>query len=312
MAFTVVLSEAAVRYGLRDISANGDFSVLGTAVGITNSWGAGPPPVGQSGVITVSFNTGFRSEIAVSGNSPTSATVSRLQVFTPQNDVLYAYTGQLAVDSSNVLAQLNDTILLAGSDTVLGNSDPNVLQAYAGNDYIEGGAGIDTAVFSGSRSQYVTQLSGEVRIVGGPDGTDTLVGVERLRFDDGTLAFDASTGQAYRLYQAAFDRAPDPGGLGFHVNRLDNGLSLQQIAQNFLDSPEFQQTYGGLDNTRFVQQLYLNVLGRPGEAAGVAYHVNDLSMGVGRATLLSNFSESPENQAALVGVLSQGVAFTAV
>ena len=73
------------------------------------------------------------------------------------------------------------------------------------------------------------------------EGTDTLTNVERLEFADtnGTgqayrlyqAAFErtpdtnGNAGQAYRLYQAAFERTPDPVGVGYHVNDIEsNGL----------------------------------------------------------------------------------------
>jgi serralysin len=198
----------------------------------------------------------------------------------------------------------------AFADTLRGGAGNDRLTGGAGNDRLEGGAGIDAAVFSGAASGWSWQSSGQTRQVNGPDGADTLLDVERLRFTDLTIGFDAITAQAYRLYQAAFNRAPDQPGLAFHVNAMDHGWGLTNISQNFIDSPEFSRTYGALDNSAFVNQLYLNVLHRQGEAAGVAYHINDLSNGVSRAQLLANFSESPENQAALLGVVQAGMAFT--
>ena len=48
---------------------------------------------------------------------------------------------------------------------------------------------------------------------------------ERLTFSDANIALDidGNAGQAHRIYKAAFDRAPDLGGLGFWINTLDNG-----------------------------------------------------------------------------------------
>ena len=61
-----------------------------------------------------------------------------------------------------------------------------------------------------------------------------------------------------------------------------------------------------------VEKLYLNVLHRPGEAAGVAYWNAVLDGGnVSVSQVLAAFSESPENVAGLVGVLTNGFAYTA-
>lgn len=88
----------------------------------------------------------------------------------------------------------------------------------------------------------------------------------------------ATNANVTRLYIATFDRAPDSNGLNYWVNQ--SGLSLEQIAQSFFDQPETQAKYAGKTNQEFVETIYLNVLGRPGEAAGVAYWVGQLNAGV--------------------------------
>ena len=115
---------------------------------------------------------------------------------------------------------------------------------------------------------------------------------------------------AYRLYQAAFNRTPDKAGLGFQMHEMDVGVSLQAVAQNFINSPEFARTYGALNNTQFVNQLYTNVLHRAADAGGLSYHAGNLAAGMSRAQVLMGFSESPENQAALIGFIQGGMQYT--
>ena len=204
---------------------------------------------------------------------------------------------------------------LADSIVALGGDDD--ITAGAGNDTVDGGSGLDTAHFSDVRANYtitnqgngmftVSHMSGL-----GPDGTDTLTNVERLWFSDSKVAvdIDGHGGEAYRLYQAAFNRAPDVPGLGFQMHDLDVGWSLSTIAGNFIASPEFQATYGSLTDLQFVQQLYVNVLHREGEDAGVQFHMNELATGQTRADVLSHFSESPENQANVIGQIQNGMVY---
>jgi hypothetical protein len=95
-------------------------------------------------------------------------------------------------DIYNALAFNGDTRSLidnivtgAGGDTIIGNVVDNVIRAGRGNDTIDGGAGTDSAVFSGLRSAYtLTALNATGVRVAGPDGTDTLTNVEKLVFDD--------------------------------------------------------------------------------------------------------------------------------
>ena len=205
----------------------------------------------------------------------------------------------------------------SGADELIGGSGLDSFTGNAGNDSLDGGAGIDTANFTGPRSNYTISFSGSTITVSDSvafrDGADTLINIERVKFSDVSLAFDTSGngGMAYRLYKAAFDRVPDTAGLGFQMNALDGGLSLGQVAANFIASPEFVRTYGSLTNTQFVNQLYVNVLDRAGDSAGVAYHLARLDGGAaGRNDVLAGFSESPENQAALIGTISTGMVYT--
>ena len=72
-----------------------------------------------------------------------------------------------------------------GNDQFIGNDVGNIFTGGAGNDTIDGGSNVDTAVVSGNRADYtVTQTSTGVFQVVGADGTDTLTGVEFLQFDN--------------------------------------------------------------------------------------------------------------------------------
>lgn len=80
-------------------------------------------------------------------------------------------------------------------------------------------SGLDAVTFSGPAADYAIEKGPHGMLyVTGPHGTDTLSSIERLQFDDGTLAFDTggTAGQMFRLYQAAFGREPDVEGLGYH------------------------------------------------------------------------------------------------
>lgn len=282
----------------------------GSVVSFNTSWGAGDPPFGTDVSASVVMTTGVTLEIGFRVLSAETAEILSLTFLaSATRSPLTAVTGSILTDDVS-LDSYNSASVLAGADTLIGNSHANVLQGGAGNDTIHGGGGTDTAVFSGTSSGYSIQRSGSTITVSGGDGVDTLSGVERLSFADKMLAFDLSgtAGQAYRLYQAAFDRTPDASGLGFQVRALD-ASTLNAVAANFLASPEFSRTYGSLDNRAFVNKLYENVLDRPGEDSGVSYHMAALAGGMDRAQLLINFSESPENQAAVLGAIQNGISY---
>jgi hypothetical protein len=195
----------------------------------------------------------------------------------------------------------------------------NDLLAFSGTgNYVDGGAGVDAVVLTGSRADYqlIALADGRLQLlpVGG-GASEVLVNVERIYFADQALALDvnANAGAAYRLYQAAFNRTPDGAGVGFWMNQIDNGTSPKAVAQAFVGSAEFQLMYGSFtSNKEFVDLLYANVLHRPGEAAGVAYWKGLLDGGLSRADVLLAFSDAPENVAAVAQVVGQGFAFTPI
>jgi serralysin len=91
----------------------------------------------------------------------------------------------------------------SGDDTIVGNQTANALKGNtgndaltggAGNDLLDGGAGSDTAVFSGTRSNYsvMTLADGSLQVIdlraSGPDGKDTVWGVEWFQFTDKVYA----------------------------------------------------------------------------------------------------------------------------
>lgn len=212
----------------------------------------------------------------------------------------------------------NDTLSgLAGNDTLNGGAGNDTLSGGAGNDTLEGGTGIDTAVYSGNKSSFTIQSTSsgfQVTDNSGAEGVDTLTNVERLKFADTSVALDVSgnAGQAYRIYQAAFDRKPDTGGLSYWINFLDSGNSLEQVASGFINSAEFQGLYGANPSTaQLVTKLYSNVLHRAPEQAGYDWWVNAVSSGaLTREQALKGFSESAENQANVIGVIGNGIDYT--
>lgn len=93
---------------------------------------------------------------------------------------------------------------------------------------------------------------------------------------------------------------------------MDNGVSLSAVAGGFVASDEFRKVYGAAPSNReIVEKFYENVLRRPGEKAGVEYWTSILDNKQATvADVLVGFSEGHENQAALVGVMANGVAYT--
>lgn len=236
---------------------------------------------------------------------------------TPGADEIGSISVRVSAANPNQVAVGDDFILSISASAVGGASVGNdVLAAGAGSQAFDGLAGKDTVVFAGARADFTITAEGtgfSVLDKLGSGGTDHLLNIERLQFGDATIALDieGSGGQSYRLYQAAFNRTPDLPGLGYWISVADHGASLRAMASQFLNSSEFVQTYGALANTQFVTQLYLNVLHRQPDQAGLDYHLHNLDTGATqRVDTLMQFSESAENKLALMGVMENGFQYT--
>lgn len=197
------------------------------------------------------------------------------------------------------------------ADRLLGSSGNDTFYARAGTDVFDGAAGFDTAVFTGPRASYAVQaVSSGYKLIYGSSSA-TLVNIERIQFSDGALAFDldGAGGQAYRIYQAAFNRAPDQAGLGYWIAAMDGGMSLIAVAAQFVASTEFTDRYGQLGGAAFLTTVYENVLHRAPDSAGLDYWVGYMNSGGSRAGVLAQFSESHENQVQVIGAIGLGISY---
>ncbi len=267
-----------------------------------------------SGVIIGSYKLSSDKHVTITDN-----------VLTIKPGVLHAgtsYTLTLSADSIHDVAgntYLGDRQFgFTTASTVDHGSSGNDLLAASGiGSMLDGGAGVDTAVYSGVSSAYIITRGSDAAAVHLSSATgqssDQLTGIERIQFLDKSIALDinGNGGQAYRLYQAAFNRAPDLGGLGFWIHAMDQGATLSEVASSFVSSAEFLTQYGSAQSdSDFVTILYANVLHRTPDTAGLNYWINNLHSGLNHANALVNFSESAENQSALLTVIGNGFEYT--
>lgn len=223
--------------------------------------------------------------------------------------------GGVTDTSGNSVAQGTTLPFQVAKIAAAATANADNFQAQGSGATIDGGPGIDTVMYHNDRSAFTVSRSGTDVYVQHSLSTvaDRLVGVERAVFSDGAIAFDTAGtgGQAYRLYQAAFNRTPDTGGVGYWMSVLDSGGSLAAVADSFINSAEFKSLYGAAPtNAAFVNLLYTNVLHRPGEQAGIDFWIDSLEKGVSRRDLLMQFSESAENQAGVLHLIANGFDYT--
>ena len=290
-----------------------------------------------SGVLTDStlYKNGFIKEHDVI----TQGTDLIKWIFTPTNVAQY-------IDQASTL---NSGVTFVGSqggsqvygDTLIGGTGNDSFTSFAGKltdpvhngAYFDGKGGLDTAIMQGKVADYKivtttftddTDMSYKAQVTGwqvadsvaNRNGITRLVNVERLHFTDYNIALDIGKnqvgGEAYMLYKAAFNRAPDFGGLGFWIKALDSGADLiNGVAQSFVNSKEFNDLYGAnISNTAFASLLYTNVLHRPLDQGGYDFWVTALNNGTSRANVLENFASSKENADQVASLIASGILYT--
>ena len=195
----------------------------------------------------------------------------------------------------------------SGDDEIAGGGASDVLSGGRGNDVLDGGAGLrDEAVYSGASGDYTVSFADgryTIRHDTGTDGTDTLTAIELVRFRDGLFDIDRliddgmptpappvdpALRDLVEMYVAYFDRAPDTEGLYYWFGRLQDGMTMPQIAASFFVQPESQAAYPNADDNAFlVRTAYDNLLQRSPDAEGEAYWVAALDNGdVSRAEFM--------------------------
>ena len=212
-----------------------------------------------------------------------------------------------------------------GNDIIIANDLGNFLKGMGGadllkgganNDQLDGGLGVDTALYTPVVSNYTvtkTTVSGTttytVKDKTGADGTDTLTNVEALKFFDKSInltiqaqakaAPAADVTRLSELYVAFFNRIPDADGLSYWIGQKVAGQSISQIADTFYNAGvQFSSLTGftaTMSNADFVNVVYKNVLGRKdgADAGGLAYWTGKLADGSAtRGDLVSTILDS--------------------
>lgn len=216
-----------------------------------------------------------------------------------------------------------DSFSIDGADQAFSNGKSSwMLQGANGNDLIypigggvaDGGAGFDTVMLDGARSStVVTKTDAGIDITRAGNRL-TLVNVERLAFGEDYVVFDTdgAAADAYRLYRAAFDRAPDKTGLGYWISQLEHGAALDTVARGMIESGEFSAGAGsGSSTVSVVTALYRNVFDREPDEAGLNYWSNAIDVGGAHlSVVLAAFSDSGEHRAKLVAQIENGIEYT--
>jgi hypothetical protein len=118
------------------------------------------------------------------------------------------------------------------------------------------------------------------------------LGVAALMFTHSSEAFGYFVTQAYQRF---LNRTPDDGGIAFWVDKLQHGLTDEQLEAGFADSPEFFSVNGGT-NEGLIRGMYATLLLRNPDQAGLDYWVGQLDAGISPAAVAFGFTASPERE----------------
>jgi len=127
-----------------------------------------------------------------------------------------------------------------------------------------------------------------------------------------------NTDAVQRLYVAYFNRPADPAGLvywegGLPSTTVATQAELTAIARGFSGSIEYAALYSGQTNAQVVNSLYVNLFGRPAEAAGLAHwsaRIADGSDTFASIALQLTYSAQGSDATAIANKLTAATAFT--
>ena len=136
--------------------------------------------------------------------------------------------------NSNI-ATVSISVAAAGG-IFTGTPGDDLIEASVGNDRIAGGPGLDVVRFAHRRAEALISSSSESIQVQGPQGQNTLTGVERVWFADRRLAFDLAPqergGQAALALGVLLPAAlANPTITGLVLGMIDGGMDITGLYQ---------------------------------------------------------------------------------
>jgi hypothetical protein len=128
------------------------------------------------------------------------------------------------------------------AETRIGTELNDTLNGLGGADLLNGKTGLDTATYSGAFADYkLTPSAGGQAIVtdlrpGSPDGEDTLVNIEQLRFSDMAIPVSALAGvpAVVAAATAALGGVMTPGRSDLQARELNGSISFAQYVDGLI------------------------------------------------------------------------------
>ena len=179
-------------------------------------------------------------------------------------------------------------------------------------------AGPATKTYAIASTQATVRSSdgGATWTVATPSGTETLTAVDRLRFNDKTIALDFDKGEAgymaATLIGTAFGKSYISQYLGAGLSLFDAGKSIAEISSLVIETGLMESLIGSNSTAAWVRHVYKNVVGVNPDAFTEAIFKTYLDRGTyTRASLLEAAAgvDALAAQIDLVGIRSEGISY---
>ncbi len=117
-------------------------------------------------------------------------------------------------------------------------------------------------------------------------------GLSKTTVVSGDLYSAAARDEIYRIYRTVLGREPDSTSLAHFVTAAYNlGTDAAHIASDLVNSTEFAQKYGTLDNTQFMTLLYQNAFGRSPSSVELNNWLAAFNGGTSRAVAVQTIAD---------------------
>ena len=203
---------------------------------------------------------------------------------------------------------------ISGGRYWTGLESNDTLKGETGNDYLDGGSGIDTAVYDKAHTQYTISASGsshEIRDNSSGE-TDSLSNIERLTFSDASVALDLEghAGTTAKIIGAVFgaETVSNKKFVGIGLQFLDEGSSVEEVVQLALNA-KLGAGFSSLDE---INLLYQNLVGITPSAAAQDHWESTISSGQYTHASLALFAADTSfntNNIDLVGLAETGLGY---
>ena len=207
------------------------------------------------------------------------------------------------------------TIIQTTVPWTVGGDGRDHLYGTPANDHIVGGDGLDIFHPNGRRSDFtVSSKTGQVflREKSGLSGIDSLDGVERLSFNEISLALDlnGNAGTTAKILGAVFGKesVSNKSYVGIGLSFLDSGWTYDNLAGLALDAA------GAKTNDQIVSLLWTNVIGTKPTDADKQPYISLLENGMTAGALARLAADSSLNTTNinLVGLAQTGIEYIPV